>query len=139
LFLNSKIGWIVHNWPVNGSVELTKTLDGGVTWEDERINVPADYSNVVFETGLPVFFSQDDGIMFASCYDVSQNSSNLDSVTFITHDGGESWSLNAKNDVDKIFTWSLTFKDGIFSDFNIIYNNVAWRSNNNREWVNVSD
>lgn len=141
LFINSNVGWIINYFPMNGVFRLYKTSDGGITWKPQDVSTSSEYSDVNFMAGLPVFFSENDGIIFASCFDVVIND-DIDSVAFITHDGGETWSLKSKDENDVIFTWSINSQDGSSSEssstseFEVIYNNEIWNSIDGIQWQN---
>lgn len=139
VFLNSKVGWIHHNSPINGAVRLYKTIDGGINWEEQIVNTPSIYSDICFETGLPVFFSQYDGIMLASGEASSDAGKDIDSVAFITHDGGITWSLNTKDEGDKSFVWIIDKQDNSGDEFKVIYDKEIWNSTDGVIWEKTSD
>ncbi len=99
-----------------------------MTWEPQDIYTSSEYSDVNFDAGLPVFFSQKDGIMFATCVN-ADNDISIDPVTFITHDGGETWSINSIDESDKCFSWSIKRHASSISQFKIIYKKKIWLSN----------
>ncbi|BCN32889.1 WD40/YVTN/BNR-like repeat-containing protein [Anaeromicropila herbilytica] len=135
LFINSKVGWIIHNIPQNGRLTSYKTTDGGETWKEQNIDVPPQYSDIQFSTCLPVFFSQEDGIMFAWCKDSSNNYEDTEPVTFITHDGGKTWRLNSKKSIDESFKWSINQKD---DSTKVIYKKEKWKSIDHVEWIKIN-
>lgn len=129
-FINSKEGWIIRSYPVNGLIRLYKTLDGGISWELQEVKALSAYSDINFEVSLPVFFSQKDGIMFASCININ-NDEYVDPVAFITHNGGDTWSLCSKDDY---FTWSFDMNDSSIIKYKIIYDKEIWHSTDGIQW-----
>jgi hypothetical protein len=130
LFINSKVGWIVRSLPTEGVLRLYKTIDGGITWENQDIKIPAEYSD--YNPFLPVFFSQKDGIMFVMCKDNTNNYTNL---VITTHDGGENWGVYPIDGTDNVFRWSIKKQDNIESEFDVVYNEELWQSTDCRDWV----
>ncbi len=133
IFINSKVGWIVKFYPRNGVLTLDKTLDGGLTWETQYVKTPSVYSDINFFPGLPVFFSKNDGILFASCLDTISNKY-VDSVAFITHDGGETWSIKSKDESDESFSWSIDQQTDSTNEFEVKYDHEVWTSTDGIQW-----
>ncbi|WP_310602380.1 WD40/YVTN/BNR-like repeat-containing protein [Anaerosporobacter sp.] len=131
VFLNNNIGWIVHNAPINGALQMQKTCNGGKTWVEEVIQAPTEYKDVQFSASLPVFFSQQDGIMIALCQDTNNNYEYIEPVAFITHDGGETWNLSKEGSKDSCFRWDINEEEEYRE---IRYNDRVWKSMDNIEW-----
>lgn len=138
LFINSKVGWIISNFPMKGTLRLYKTNDGGVTWEIQDISSSSEYSTITFNANLPVFFSKNDGIIFVSCIDTVSNK-DIDPVAFITHDGGENWSIISLDENDKTFSWNIKKQDNTISEFQVIYNNEVWNSEDAINWTKIKN
>ncbi len=86
-FLDADTGWVTGSRPMDGDIYLFVTHDGGVSWAQQSIPLPAGYENYMYVAQAPVFFGND-GFLPLMVY-----LSNLTEFTFYTtHDGGTTWS-----------------------------------------------
>ena len=83
-FQNEKNGWITGYEPVSGFVYLYSTQDGGRTWHQKDIQIPAKYKDAEFTSMPPLFFSDKEGILPLK--------KGKDIVFYSTDDGGNNWS-----------------------------------------------
>lgn len=83
-FKDEKNGWITGYEPVSGFVYLYSTQDGGRTWHEKDIQVPAKYKDVEFTSMPPLFFSDKEGILPLK--------EGKGMVFYSTADGGDNWS-----------------------------------------------
>lgn len=127
------INWTNVTTLASGGDFIFLNSDGGITWNEENIQVPSEYKYVQFSSSLPVFFSQLDGIIISLCRDSNSNYEYLDPVAFITHGGGETWNLFEKSSADDNFTWDINEKEK-YREIN--YYNSIWKSTNTIEWYN---
>ena len=87
-FRDTSTGWVGGYVPSPGVVYLYKTTDGGVTWAPQLLALPAGYESSDINLTAPVFFSSNDGILPVWM----SRGSDRDLFTYVTHDGGASWS-----------------------------------------------
>ena len=81
-------GWVTGCiCAAENAVLLSRTQDGGVTWQSQSLPLPALQG--VITTQPPVFFSATEGILPVSIF--YQGSVTLLAV-YATHDGGATWS-----------------------------------------------
>jgi photosystem II stability/assembly factor-like uncharacterized protein len=90
-FRDTATGWVGGYIPSPGAVYLYKTTNGGVTWAQQSLALPAEYASAdVVDVTSPTFFGLNDGILpvWAS------NSAGGALLTYVTHDGGANWVLS---------------------------------------------
>jgi photosystem II stability/assembly factor-like uncharacterized protein len=132
MFKNSREGWITTYVPADGVLVLYKTSDGGTTWVTQQVMTPSEYADALFYPCMPMFFSEKDGIIFA----MSDIESNFDCVAFITHDGGETWSFQSKEDTDESLTWNCKMTNHRISEMEVTYGKEIWHSVDGVVWEN---
>ena len=86
-FLDANTGWVTGSIPANGSVYLYVTHDGGVSWSQQDVPLPASYATYQTLPQAPVFFGQD-GFRPLMVYRPDRT----DFTFYVTHDGGFTWS-----------------------------------------------
>lgn len=108
-FVNDQKGWFTANAPWEGRVGLFITTDGGVTWSEERLEVPSILKTSQIDVYPPLFFTEKLGILPARPEDKAH------SLLYITSDGGSTWQpfLDHKQDQYEGITWVLS--EGILS------------------------
>lgn len=117
-FINSKTGWITTQLPKAGYLGLFKTTDGGLTWHDQKVDIPENNKSDSFLTSQPVFFSKKDGILITYQCDRSNY------LVYVTHDGGENWAVITENAKDGNISWTIDSVNGL----EVIYNKKFWIS-----------
>lgn len=128
IFINSNIGWTTTQIPQSGYIGLFKTIDGGKTWNFEKLNIPIKFKEDMFMTDPPVFFSASDGILIT-------NPVNSTELVFITHDGGETWTPFESGSDNNILHWKLEVSNNDYRRCVVTYKNEKWISHNyNRMW-----
>ena len=124
-FINSRTGWITTELPNSGYIGLFRTLDGGLTWHYQEVDIPEDNKGDSFLTSPPVFFSKEDGIL------VTYQCTNLNYLIYVTHDGGESWTVLTDNTTDGNISWTIDTVNGI----EVFYKKEIWIPHNSwRTW-----
>lgn len=91
-FTDANTGWVTGTRPVDGEVYLFVTHDGGISWEQQNIPLPAGYESYQYMPQAPVFFGSD-GFLPLVVY----MSSNTEFTFYTTHDGGTTWSGDPTN------------------------------------------
>lgn len=129
IFVDSLHGWLTTEIPQSGFIGLYKTKDGGVTWTQQKLNIPKKYSDTEFSTYPPVFFTSKDALLLTYSPDFSEQ------LVFVTHDGGASWK-QIKEKEDDTFQWGLSKKaaNDIASGWTIQYNHKTWSTSNAITW-----
>lgn len=89
-FADSERGWVTGNIPMENYPYLFATLDGGKTWQQQKLTVPAGYSQPMLMVEPPRFFDTKEGIL-----PVWVLSGDLFGTEFYrTGDGGQTWILS---------------------------------------------
>jgi photosystem II stability/assembly factor-like uncharacterized protein len=107
-FLDANTGWVTGSIPANGSVYLYVTHDGGVSWAQQKVPLPAEYAAYTYLPQAPVFFGKD-GFLPLMVYQPERT----DFTIYVTHDGGLTWSGDP-TDVHKVIKPGLAaFADAL--------------------------
>ncbi len=85
-FRSPEVGWITGTTYATGRSYVYKTEDGGLTWSEQPLSLPAGFAEAFVLTDPPVFFSQYNGLM-----SVTLSSDVAAQVIFYTLDGGQTW------------------------------------------------
>ena len=86
-FSNAQTGWVTGSIPADGDVYLYITRDGGVSWSQQSLSLPAGYAAYQYLPQAPVFFGKD-GILPLTIY----RSGSTDMTFYTSQDGGLTWS-----------------------------------------------
>lgn len=120
VFISSTKGWITSNAPWDGRVSLYTTLDGGITWSMEKIEVPNKFrKSAEIDSYPPLFFSPSIGILLT--FPLSDNKEYL---FYITNNGGKSWIPIADRSCGVINGIKWNYKAAKIAT--VTYNNVEW-------------
>ncbi len=107
-FLNASTGWVTGSIPKDGDVYLYVTRDGGISWSQQSVPLPAGYSTYQYMPQAPVFFGKD-GFLSLTIYKPDATVFTV----YITHDGGLTWSGDP-TDVHKVIQPGLpAFADAL--------------------------
>jgi hypothetical protein len=60
-FLNASKGWITANAPWQGKIGLYLTVDGGLYWKEQTVEVPAAFKESQLFVYPPLFLSNQEG------------------------------------------------------------------------------
>ena len=86
-FLDANIGWVTGSIAVDGDVYLFVTHDGGISWTQPSLSLPAGYETYRYIPQAPIFFGQD-GYLPLILYEPG-----MTALTFyVTQDGGATWT-----------------------------------------------
>ena len=85
-FRDSEHGWVGGAVPVAGSIWLYRSVDGGLTWAAQDVDLPAGYEDAQTSTFAPIFF---DGNLATLPVQLFGEKSGL--VFYRSEDGGETW------------------------------------------------
>ena len=86
---NAWVGGITYN---NGVIYLYQTQDGGQTWKQQSVPVPAGYEQAQFETIGPQFVTATGA--YLSVHVTNQYGTLM--AVYYSHDGGSNWALTPK-------------------------------------------
>ena len=138
IFLNASTGWVTGTRPVDGEIYLFVTHDGGASWSEQAVPLPAGFESYQYTAQEPVFFGTD-GLLPVNFY---MDSGVFEQVFFVTHDGGASWS-GAPGDADQAIatpgsyafsdpTHGLAWDGGavLFNAYALTPGNPGWRGTN---------
>jgi photosystem II stability/assembly factor-like uncharacterized protein len=89
--IDMKNAWIGGITYTPGEVYLYQTQDGGQTWKQEPIQIPAGYAQAQFETVGPQFVSAQDAFM--PVHITTQNGVMM--AVYYSHDSGSNWALTS--------------------------------------------
>jgi photosystem II stability/assembly factor-like uncharacterized protein len=112
-FTDANTGWVTGTRPVDGEVYLFVTHDGGISWEQQSISLPAGYESYQYMPQAPVFFGSD-GFLPLVVY----KSSTVEFTIYSTHDGGTTWTGDPTNA-------NMVIKPGLYS-FADALNGWSW-------------
>ncbi len=107
-FLDAATGWVSGSLPVPGNVYLYVTHDGGVSWTQESLQLPAGDENDLTMAHPPLFFGQA-GLLPLTIY--LPNSSIL--AFYSTHDGGLTWSAGSGASTATVPPGRYSFADAV--------------------------
>ena len=88
-FLNASRGWVGGSVPVDGKIYLYATQDGGATWVETNLALPAGYESAQTGNNAPQFFSDTDGILIVNL--IVPSNPGMFSIVYRTTDGGINW------------------------------------------------
>lgn len=91
-FFDGQTGWVTGSLPADGNVYLYVTHDGGVSWSQQALPLPAGYEKYQYLAQAPVFFGKD-GWLPLTVY----RSGTTDQTFFSSQDGGQTWTGNPAN------------------------------------------
>jgi photosystem II stability/assembly factor-like uncharacterized protein len=89
-FRDASNGWVGGSTPVDGYIYLYRTRDGGSTWSEINLALPAGYESAQTGNDGPRFFSATQGILVVTF--VMPSAAGLQAVVYRTSDGGETWT-----------------------------------------------
>ena len=90
-FRDPSTGWVGGYVPSPGTVYLYKTTNGGVTWSQQSLALPPGYEASDINLTAPTFFSSSDGVLPVWM----SRGADRDLFTYVTHDGGNTWTRSA--------------------------------------------
>ena len=88
-FLDADTGWVTGTRPMAGDIYLFVTLDGGATWKQQTILLPAGYDSYQYYPQAPIFINKE-GFQPLMIY----LPETTEQTIFISHDGGITWNGN---------------------------------------------
>ncbi|MGF7429685.1 hypothetical protein PQV03_02705 [Thermoanaerobacterium thermosaccharolyticum] len=95
IFYGVDNGWVGVSNPISADVILYKTMDGGNTWSKVSVPTPQGYEKYcIVSASVPVFKDDKNGTLNIDFYRISNGKSENHTVTYVTNDGGNSWSTN---------------------------------------------
>ena len=107
-FLDADTGWVTGSRPVDGEVYLFVTHDGGVSWAQQSIPLPAGYTTYMYMPQAPVFFGNDGFLSL-----IINLSASTDFTFYVTHDGGTTWTGDPTDANKGIMPGSYAFADAL--------------------------
>ena len=87
-FRDTSTGWVGGYVPSPGAVYLYKTINGGASWAQQSLALPAGYESADIIITAPTFFSSNDGIL--PVWMTGGPGSAM--FIYVTHDGGGTWA-----------------------------------------------
>lgn len=106
-FVDARIGFVTGSRPMEGDIYLFATHDGGSTWAQQNLPLPAGFETYQYVTSAPVFFGSS-GYLPVLVYSPAGSPY----LTFYTSsDGGASWSGDPSDANRVISPGSCSFSD----------------------------
>jgi len=99
-------GWVGGAIPMDGVIWLYRSVDGGLSWAEQKVDLPAGYENYQTSTYAPLFF--DDGL---ATLPVQLSGEKSGYVFYHSSDGGETW--DAKLPVNLGGTYAIASRNEI--------------------------
>lgn len=100
-FLDEAHGWVSGNEPAPSFFYLYTTQDGGATWAQQAVTLPAGFETAMTEVKPPVFFTAQDGVL-----PVRLLAEPISAVYYVTHDAGSTWTAMTPLNGDAQFSTS---------------------------------
>ncbi len=114
-FLDESRGWVGGSIPMDNYIYLYKTIDGGVTWSEVNLALPAGYESAQTGNAGPQFFSASEGVLAVNLNLPVDPGTSM--VVYRTTDGGVTWMPGQ------------VIARGRPSDFRAFSEGVAWAGN----------
>jgi photosystem II stability/assembly factor-like uncharacterized protein len=89
-FRDAGHGWIGGSEPVSDLIYLFDTSDGGHTWAQQKLDMPAGFSGAMTTADAPRFFGASDAVLPVGLFSEAPAM-----VFYLSHDGGASWTPTA--------------------------------------------
>ncbi len=86
-FRDAENGWVGGSVPMDGIIWLYRSVDGGFSWAEQKVDLPTGYENYQTSTDAPIFF---DGGLATLPVQLFGEKSGL--VFYQSQDGGETWT-----------------------------------------------
>ncbi len=117
-FRNDSTGWVRGSLASTTPSFLLITRDSGLTWQVQRLSLPASLQRGRMEAvGLPRFFQPDrkEGILPAEYHPTNSEATSFGTVIYRTHDGGWSWQPTTPVKFSGVWSFIAARKGWIWS------------------------
>jgi photosystem II stability/assembly factor-like uncharacterized protein/diadenosine tetraphosphatase ApaH/serine/threonine PP2A family protein phosphatase len=85
-------GWVGGDYPSDGFIYLYATADGGVTWTQQSLDLPAGYESAYINIQAPIFFPGSNSAVLPVSMGLSGGK---DLFIYVSQDGGMTWTRSA--------------------------------------------
>ncbi len=106
VFLDANTGWVTGTRPMAGDIYLFATHDGGATWIQQTIPLPAGYDSYQYYPQAPIFI-KNEGFLPLMIY----LSESTELTFYISRDGGSTWDGIPLDDARMIPPGQFSFAD----------------------------
>jgi photosystem II stability/assembly factor-like uncharacterized protein len=103
-------GWVGGSIPIDNNIYLYRTQDGGASWKEFPLALPAGYQSAQTGNEGPIFFSATEGILPVHLV-MPLEPGNL-SVFYRTSDGGATWSSGQVIKAGRVYDFR-SFREGV--------------------------
>jgi photosystem II stability/assembly factor-like uncharacterized protein len=92
MFRDTSTGWVGGYVPSPGTIYLYKTTNGGASWAQQSLALPAGYASADITTTAPTFFGTNDAVLPVW---MTAGIGMRDLFIYVTHDGGATWTVSS--------------------------------------------
>jgi len=90
LAVDNNRAWVTGSQPSSDFIYVYASQDGGKSWAQQQLAIPAAYSGAMTGANLPIFFGSSQAVLPVLLFGINNNGTDF----YVSHDGGQSWSAS---------------------------------------------